>query len=76
MRKNFFAAAWAFHSKSERGVFAKKEPPNSAKSGGFRAGKEVRTLDIQLGKLTLYQLSYSREHAQYIKSGGVSNTEL
>jgi hypothetical protein len=24
------------------------------------AGEEVRTLDIQLGKLTLYRLSYSR----------------
>jgi hypothetical protein len=26
----------------------------------LRAGEEVRTLDIQLGKLTLYQLSYTR----------------
>jgi hypothetical protein len=26
----------------------------------FKAGEEVRTLDIQLGKLTLYQLSYAR----------------
>jgi hypothetical protein len=26
-----------------------------------KAGEEVRTLDIQLGKLTLYQLSYARE---------------
>ena len=25
-----------------------------------RAGDEIRTLDIQLGKLTLYQLSYAR----------------
>lgn len=27
---------------------------------GFRAGDRVRTGDIQLGRLTLYQLSYSR----------------
>ena len=27
----------------------------------FRAGKGVRTLDIDLGKVALYQLSYSRE---------------
>lgn len=27
----------------------------------FRAGDEVRTRDIQLGKLTLYQLSYTRK---------------
>ena len=26
-----------------------------------KAGKGIRTLDIQLGKLTLYQLSYARE---------------
>ena len=26
----------------------------------FGAGNEVRTRDIQLGRLTLYQLSYSR----------------
>jgi hypothetical protein len=26
----------------------------------YGAGEEVRTLDIQLGKLTLYRLSYSR----------------
>jgi hypothetical protein len=25
------------------------------------AGKGIRTLDIQLGRLTLYQLSYSRD---------------
>ena len=27
----------------------------------FRAGKGFRTLDIDLGKVALYQLSYSRE---------------
>jgi hypothetical protein len=27
----------------------------------LEAGKGTRTLDIQLGKLTLYQLSYARE---------------
>ena len=29
-------------------------------SKAFRAGDQVRTGDIQLGRLTLYQLSYSR----------------
>ena len=28
----------------------------------LEAGKGTRTLDIQLGKLTLYQLSYAREN--------------
>ena len=28
-----------------------------------KAGKGIRTLDIQLGKLTLYQLSYARVSA-------------
>ena len=28
--------------------------------GNSKAGEEVRTPDIQLGKLTLYQLSYAR----------------
>jgi hypothetical protein len=28
--------------------------------GPERAGEGIRTLDIQLGKLTLYQLSYAR----------------
>ena len=28
--------------------------------GSFRAEKGTRTLDVQLGKLTLYQLSYFR----------------
>ena len=30
----------------------------------FKAGKGIRTLDIQLGKLTLYQLSYAREQKE------------
>ena len=28
--------------------------------GGLKAGDRIRTGDIQLGKLTLYQLSYTR----------------
>ena len=28
---------------------------------GFGAGEESRTLDLNLGKVALYQLSYSRE---------------
>lgn len=35
---------------------------------GFRvkAGEGIRTLDIQLGKLTLYQLSYTRNGEESI----------
>ena len=40
-----------------------KKPDNNMLSGFFcRAGDEVRTRDIQLGRLTLYQLSYSRNY--------------
>jgi hypothetical protein len=31
----------------------------------FGAGKEARTLDLYLGKVSLYQLSYSREASNY-----------
>ena len=34
--------------------------PPPAISTKTKAGKGIRTLDIQLGKLTLYQLSYAR----------------
>src|SRR5690606_15374190 len=37
---------------------SRTKAPNSGLSG---AGDGARTRDIQLGKLTLYQLSYSRE---------------
>jgi hypothetical protein len=32
-----------------------------------KAGEGIRTLDIQLGKLTLYQLSYTRSNALLYK---------
>ena len=35
----------------------------------FRAGKGSRTLDIDLGKVALYQLSYSRECSKFNKKG-------
>ena len=35
----------------------------------FRAGKEIRTLDPNLGKVMLYQLSYSRIRADNYKNG-------
>ena len=41
-----------------------KKPDNILLLGFFyRAGDEVRTRDIQLGRLTLYQLSYSRNYS-------------
>jgi hypothetical protein len=39
-------------------------------SGGETAGEGVRTLDIQLGKLTLYQLSYARNITALILASG------
>ena len=35
--------------------------------GPSRAGKGFRTLDIDLGKVALYQLSYSRECSKFNK---------
>ena len=35
--------------------------------GTFGAGNRVRTGDLNLGKVALYQLSYSRNEAQIIK---------
>ena len=46
-------------------MIEKKKPPGLAAS--FRAGKGVRTLDIDLGKVALYQLSYSRECSKFNK---------
>ena len=42
-----------------------KKAPN--KSVLFRAGKGTRTLDPDLGKVVLYQLSYSREDTAIIE---------
>ena len=39
---------------------------------GFGAGKEVRTLDLYLGKVSLYQLSYSRETGAHYRDAGKS----
>lgn len=39
----------------------------------LRAGNGTRTRDIQLGKLTLYQLSYSRNYYEYRDSSGFLN---
>ena len=39
---------------------SKRTPPLVTQRRRFKAGKGIRTLDIQLGKLTLYQLSYAR----------------
>ncbi len=36
---------------------------------GFGAGKEARTLDLYLGKVSLYQLSYSRETGAHYRDG-------
>ena len=42
--------------------------------GRFRsgAGDEIRTRDIQLGRLKLYQLSYSRPQCFYIATLGIT----
>ena len=36
----------------------------------FGAGDEIRTRDIQLGRLTLYRLSYSRPHIVLVGAAG------
>ena len=46
---------------------ARHTPPRTQK-----AGKGIRTLDIQLGKLTLYQLSYARGACECIALNCVS----
>ncbi len=38
----------------------------------FGAGKEVRTLDLYLGKVSLYQLSYSRDKT--LNPGGATQS--
>ena len=43
------------------GAVAHKKTPDESEV--LWSGKRIRTRDIQLGKLTLYQLSYSREGA-------------
>ncbi len=47
-----------FAPKRLRAAIHHHTPP--AISTKTKAGKGIRTLDIQLGKLTLYQLSYAR----------------
>ena len=44
----------------------KRSTPELNQQNKKRAGDEVRTRDIQLGRLTLYQLSYSRFLIQYV----------
>ena len=47
---------------STHGATAKRK--HGCLSRVLEAGEGTRTLDIQLGKLTLYQLSYARENKQ------------
>jgi hypothetical protein len=44
-------------------MYPRRKKPSEAMllEGFLRAGERVRTVDIQLGRLTLYQLSYTRE---------------
>ena len=46
---------------------ANKKEKDTMKVSFFRAGKGSRTLDIDLGKVALYQLSYSRECSKFNK---------
>lgn len=50
-------------------IFSKIENPPGIASGRVSlngAGEETRTLDVHLGKVVLYQLSYTREReAEY-----------
>ena len=49
-----------------------KRAATSAALLHFGAGEESRTLDLNLGKVTLYQLSYSRE--EYFEGENGSRT--
>ena len=40
--------------------------------GLLRAGNRIRTGDVQLGKLTLYQLSYSRRKSTHMIKAGLA----
>ena len=59
---NFMKVSRANDGIWTRGLFLTKETlyPWATPAKIFRAGDRVRTGDIQLGRLTLYQLSYSR----------------
>ncbi len=52
------------HSATPVAALGSRIPPSAHKSSPTKglggAGEGTRTLDIQLGKLTLYQLSYAR----------------
>jgi hypothetical protein len=43
----------------------RKKAPQSGAFQAFGAGNQVRTGDLNLGKVALYQLSYSREGARF-----------
>ena len=42
----------------------------------FGAGEEARTLDLYLGKVSLYQLSYSRETGAHYRDSGNSVNQI
>jgi hypothetical protein len=45
------------------------DPPDRALTGALRAGNGTRTRDPNLGKVVLYQLSYSREADRILAPG-------
>ena len=60
---NLFLTKEALYRLSYMGLDNTSIKPNACMSGDLMtgAGDEVRTRDIQLGRLKLYQLSYSRK---------------
>ena len=54
----------------ENGVTARRSRQCCSRSLKTGAGKESRTLDLNLGKVALYQLSYSRKNYCQIWSTG------
>jgi hypothetical protein len=52
---------------SKQGLFFIQKAIQACHPTGFRAGDETRTRDPQLGRLMLYQLSYSRMIFQVLK---------
>jgi hypothetical protein len=57
---NRFATAPGFGCRRPGPVYFKKKGKQALPFSESGAGKESRTLDLNLGKVALYQLSYSR----------------
>ena len=67
------ASAYGFHRSSEHRSVIFSNDSLGILSFSSKAGERIRTVDIQLGKLSLYQLSYTRVNR--IVSYSVNNVQ-